>query len=435
MNETAPTPYASDGFHVLVKPIGPICNLRCAYCFYLEKEELYDPDESWRMTDETLERFTRQYIAGQPPGVTEMNFAWQGGEPTLMGVDFFRRAVALQKRVAEELGRPGLRITNALQTNATLLDDPWGRFLHEESFLVGVSIDGPEAIHNRYRFDAQGRGSFDAVMAGLEVLKRHKVDYNALTVVQSDNAEHPVEVYDFLVDAGFQFHQYISIVEREGDSGVSDRSVRPEQLGRFFCRLFDRWLERDHVGEIYVQLFDMMLGVVMGYPPSLCVHTPTCGRAVALEHNGDLYSCDHWVFPENHLGNIATTPLAEMVDGDFQTTFGRDKFDKLTRECRACPYLRYCHGLCPKDRIATSSSGQPGHPYLCAGYKMFYKHSLPVFEKMARCLRLRRPARDYKIIDQFRPPAPPRPRGGVGRNDPCPCGSGKKYKKCCGRGR
>ncbi|NLF31086.1 MAG: anaerobic sulfatase maturase [Planctomycetes bacterium] len=433
MSDATATPCASNGFHVLVKPIGPICNLRCAYCFYLEKEQLYGPGESWRMTDETLERFTRQYIAGQPPGASEVNFAWQGGEPTLMGVDFFRRAVALQKRAAEELGRPGLRISNALQTNATLLDDQWGRFLHEENFLVGVSIDGPQPLHDRYRLDVQGRGTFDAVMAGLEVLKRHQVEYNALTVVQADNAAHPVEVYDFLVDAGFQFHQYIPIVERDGETGVSGRSVSPAELGRFFRGIFDRWLQREHVGEVYVQLFDMMLGVAVGYPPSLCVHGPTCGRAVALEHNGDLYSCDHWVFPENRLGSIADTTLAAMVDGGFQTAFGRDKFDRLTAECRACPYLRYCHGLCPKDRIATSPAGESGHPYLCAGYRAFYSHSLPVFEKMARCLRLRRPARDYKVIDQLRPPAAPVPRGGVGRNDPCPCGSGRKYKKCCGQ--
>jgi len=427
------TRQADRPFHVLIKPIGPICNLACEYCFYLGKEQLYPSGESWRMTDEVLANLTRQYIAGQPTGANEVNFAWQGGEPTLMGLDFFRRAVELQKSVAAELGRPGLKITNALQTNATLLDDEWGRFLHDEGFLVGVSIDGPEHLHNRYRLDRDGAGTFDAVMRGVDALRRRNVEYNALTVVQADNANHPEEVYDFLVDAGFTFQQYISIVERLDGGGVSDRTVAPQQFGRFLCGVFDRWLQREDVGTIYVQLFDMMLGVVIGYPASLCVHARTCGHAVALEHNGDLYSCDHWVFPANHLGNIAESTLADMVQSEQQRRFGQDKFDTLTRYCRECEYLRFCHGACTKDRFATSPTGEANQQYLCQGYRMFYSHSIPIFEKMAQCLRMRRPAGEYKTIGRKTPEASRPPAGAVGRNDPCPCGSGLKYKKCCGK--
>jgi len=429
MSESLPIEQARGPFHVLVKPIGPICNLRCEYCFYLTKKEMFAPDESFRMTDETLETLVRQYIGAQPDGTREINFGWQGGEPTLMGVDFFRRAVELQKQYA----RPGMTIGNGLQTNGTLLDDEWGRFLREENFLVGISIDGPKELHNRYRLDARGRGTFEEVMGGLEVLQRHKVEYNVLTVVQGDNAEHPREVYDFIADTGTTFLQLIPIVEGLGDGEVTDRSVGPEPFGRFMVGLFDRWLEREHVGKIFIQQCDMMLAIVMGYPAPLCCHAATCGRSTALEHNGDLYSCDHWVYPENLLGNVATASMAEMVDGEFQTAFGRDKSAKLPGYCRRCPHLRYCYGACPKDRLATTPDGEPGLAYLCKGYRMFYQHSLPVFEKMAECLRAGRPASDYKHADSPAPPSPTpaRPQAPVGRNAPCPCGSGKKYKKCC----
>jgi len=417
-------------FHVLVKPIGPTCNLRCSYCFYLKKQEIYPFGEQWRMTEGVLEEFTRQYIVGQPKDTTEVNFAWQGGEPTLLEVDFYRRAVQLQR----EHARPGMRVTNSLQTNGTLLDDDWGRFLREEGFLVGLSVDGPSERHNRYRLDRRGQGSFDAVMNGLEVLKRHGVAFNALTAVQRDNADHPEQVYDFLVDGGFGFIQFIPIVVWLPDGAVSPDSVEPAQFGRFLNGVFDRWLQREHVGRVFVQLFDVTLGLVMGHPAALCVHGKTCGRAVVLEHNGDVYGCDHWVLPTHRLGNILAKPLAEMVDGEQQTAFGRAKFDGLPTCCRGCEFLCHCHGACPKDRMPRTPATTGGLQYLCEGYRQFYRHSLEVFGRMAQCLRTGRPAKDYRSIhDPPTPAARHGPAGRTGRNDPCPCGSGLKFKKCCGR--
>lgn len=415
-------------FHVLAKPIGAICNLACEYCFYLEKEQLYPDTRSFRMSAETLEHFTRQYIEGQPENAPEVNFAWQGGEPTLMGVKFFQRAVELQ----EQYKRPGLRISNSLQTNGILLDDEWGVFLHEHNFLVGISIDGPEELHDRYRRDRKGRGSFRRVMAGLEAIKKHEVEFNTLTVVQNDNGDHPEMVYDFLKEIGSRFFQFIPIVEPEGDGKVSYRSVGPEQYGRFLNRVFDRWLEQEDVGTIFVRDFDMLLGLVMGQPSSVCVNAETCGRAAAIEHNGDLYSCDHFVNKEDLLGNVARQSLSEMIDGTQQTKFGQDKRDALPRCCRECQFLAYCYGGCLKDRIINAPDGEPGLNYLCAGYKLFYSYTLPVFERMAKCLRVGRPASDYQDIEAIVRDMAAAQGLAIGRNDPCPCGSGLKFKKCCG---
>ncbi len=460
-------------FHILIKPIGPLCNLDCSYCFYLEKKTLYPDSRSFHMSAEVLEAFTRQYIESQPQDAPEVNFAWQGGEPTLLKLDFFRRAVRLQKRYA----RPGLRVSNSLQTNGTLLDDDWGKFLKDENFLVGLSLDGPEKMHDRYRRDKRGQGSFKKVMRGLEVLKRHEVEFNTLTVVQADNANHPGAVYDFLEASGSRFFQFIPIVEhtrtefrvqssafkvepskrgtQNAERGtpplaagirISDRSAKPAQWGHFLNGIFDRWLEVNDVGRIFVQLFDMMLGLVMGYPASLCVHAETCGRAAALEHNGDLYSCDHFVHPDYRLGNIRAREgptLTAMVDGTRQQQFGRDKRD-APRYCRECKFRRYCYGACPKDRIALTPDGEEGLHYLCAGYRMFYAHTLPYWEKMAACLRQGRPASDWNSVQssefkvqgkggKARNSERRTPNSGRGRNSPCPCGSGRKFKKCCER--
>ncbi|UCH11690.1 MAG: anaerobic sulfatase maturase [Fidelibacterota bacterium] len=424
-------PVAGHPFHVLVKPIGPICNLSCDYCFYLEKEELYPNVGDFRMSRETLETFVREYLQSQPEGAPEINFAWQGGEPTLLGVEFFREVIELQ----EQYRRAGDRITNSIQTNGVLLDDEWGAFLAEHHFLVGLSIDGPEELHNRYRRDRKGGGSFQSVMGGLAFLQKHEVEFNTLTVVQADNGDHPEEVYDFLKEIGSRYFQFIPIVEPCGNGGVSERTVGPERYGRFLARTFDRWLEEEDVGEVFIRDFDMLLGLVMGQPSSVCVHAETCGQAMAMEHNGDLYSCDHFVTREDFLGNIAERPLVEVVNGEQQVRFGQDKRDTLPRYCRECRFLEYCHGGCPKDRICKTPDGEPGLNYLCAGYQHFYAHSLPVMEQMAKCLRVGRPARDYQDIetliqDEVRTQGIP-----VGRNDPCPCGSGRKYKKCCGRER
>lgn len=420
---------ASLPFHILCKPIGPICNLECEYCFYLSKKNLYPRGNKWRMTDEVLETYTRQYIECQPPGTAEVNFAFQGGEPTLMGVDFFRRALEFQAKYK----RPGMTISNALQTNGTLLDDEWGTFLHDNGFLVGISIDGTERIHNRFRLDRTGQGTWDKVMRGLDVLQRHKVEYNALVLTNSLNSCHPIEVYEFIKKKGVEFMQFIPLVELDHESGeLTHRSVDPKQWGNFLNRVFDRWRDGD-IGNIFVQHFDMMLGIVMGQPGTLCVHSPQCGRNVALEHNGDLYTCDHFVFPEYQLGNVMETPVNEMLDSDFQMTFGTDKKDKLPNYCRSCKFLNFCWGGCPGHRTDETPDGEPGLNHLCAGYKMFYSYSLPYFRAMAQALQMGRPASAYQQImhaNRNRAQAMASTRK-VGRNDPCPCGSGKKFKKCC----
>ncbi len=413
-------------FHILCKPIGPLCNLRCEHCFYLEKRSLYPRGERFRMSEASLERFTRQLIDSQPEGAREAAFAWQGGEPTLMGLDFFRRAVELQKRHAP----PELRVTNALQTNGTRLTPEWGRFLRDEGFLVGISIDGPPELHDRYRRDSRGRGSLERVLRGLEVLKRHQVEFNTLTCVQRHNGNHPQEVYRFLRDLGSRHMQFIPIVEHSAEGGVSQRSVHPRQLGRFLCTVFEGWRERD-VGEIFVQHFEMMLGIVMGHPASLCVHAERCGRHVAMEHNGDLFNCDHFVEPAHWLGNLMATPLRELLDSEQADRFGADKWEGLPQYCRRCRELHFCHGGCPAHRFDKAPGGEPGLNHLCEGYRLFYRHTLPVFDAMAAALRAGRPAADYGEFEARRDPSAASGNS-TSRNAPCPCGSGRKYKRCCG---
>lgn len=342
------------------------------------------------MNEATLERLTRLYITSQPLGVREVQFAWQGGEPTLMGIDFFRRAVALQKKYA----RPGLRVTNAFQTNGTLLDDDWARFFAEEDFLVGISIDGPEPLHNRYRSFPDGRGSFAAVMKGLEVLQQHRVEFNTLTCVQSDNAEHPLEVYRFLKEIGSTFMQFIPVMEPLPGGGVSEASLRGDQFGRFLLTIFEEWLKGD-IGRIFVQHFDVLLGILVQGVSALCAHAPVCGRALVVEHNGDVYACDHFVTPTHLRGNLKKDPLTRLVDCPQQKAFGLAKSSTLPRYCRECPYLFLCYGGCPAHRIAKTPDGEEGLNANCSGYRLFYASALPTLEKMAKALHAGRPARDW----------------------------------------
>lgn len=397
---------AKSTFHVLAKPIGPICNLDCEYCFYLKKEsEIYPGVRNFRMDDETLQTFVRSYIESQPPGMTEINFAWQGGEPTLMGVDFFRRAVELQQQFI----RPGQRVTNALQTNGTRLDDEWGIFLRENGFLVGISIDGPEALHDRYRPDKGGKGSFKKVMQGLELLHKHRVEFNTLTVVQEDNGKHPQEIYEFLRnECQSTFMQFIPIVEGVGKGMVSTRSVGKRQYGEFLVEIFELWRKQD-IGRIYVQLFEVLLGIAAGYPASLCVHKKTCGRAVALEHNGDLFSCDHFVYPKDLIGNIREVPMGELMESDMQRKFGDDKRDSLPKYCRDCEFLDYCNGGCPAHRHIKTPDGEEGLNYLCEGYKVIYEHADPYLKALAKAIQLGLPPQQY---EQFLPgnTQPPKPK-------------------------
>jgi uncharacterized protein len=429
-----------EAFHVLAKPTGPLCNLECTYCFYLEKEKLYPSTGSWSMTDDVLESFVRQYIEAQDvPAVT---FAWQGGEPTLMGVGFFRKAVELQRRYAN-----GKRIENSIQTNGVLLDDAWCEFLAAEHFLVGISIDGPRKMHDRYRVDKGGAPTFERVMKGLEFLQKHHVEFNTLTCVQKHNSGHPLEVYEFLKAIGSRFMQFIPVVERvaaasstedltlvvpssPAEARVAEWSVEPSQFGKFLCAVFDEWVRRD-VGCYYVQLFDVMLESWLGMEPSLCVFRTTCGDAVALEHNGDLYSCDHYVYPENRLGNIMETQLRTLMSSRAQRRFGSDKHDTLPAHCRNCEARFACGGECPKHRFMRTPGGEEGLNYLCAGYKMFLEHIDPFMRFMAAELRNERaPA---NVMDWIRKKdAADAVKMRPGRNDLCPCGSGRKYKKCCG---
>jgi uncharacterized protein len=429
----------------MTKPIGPICNLDCKYCFYLEKESLYGEEgrahPSWQMPDEVLESYIRQYIEQQE--IPEISFAWQGGEPTLLGVRFFRKVVALQHKYAN-----GKRILNALQTNGTLLDDEWGGFLADHGFLVGLSIDGPEELHDSYRVDKQGRPTFMQVMRGLEVLRRYGVDYNTLTVISRRNSEHPLEVYRFLKEIGSTFHQYIPLVERTASgplpsengliqialapppqrdsprAPVTEWSVESETYGRFLTAIFDEWVRRD-VGRTFVQLFDVALGIWAQAGVGLCVFAPTCGTALAMEHNGDVYACDHYVYPEYRRGNIMETPLRELVAAPAQRQFGQDKSDLLPRYCRRCEVQFACNGECPKHRFLRTPDGEWGLNYLCAGYKRFFTHIAPYMTTMTQLLRAGRPPAEIMPL-LAHPPA-----RAVGRNEPCPCGSGRKYKQCC----
>ncbi len=422
---------APPAFHLLSKPTGAICNLDCAYCFFLAKEMLY-PGSRFRMADDLLQNYIRQLIEShQTPEVT---IAWQGGEPTLMGLDFFRRSVDIARQVA----RPGMTIQHTIQTNGTLLNDEWAAFFKEHDFLVGISIDGPRAMHDAYRHDKGGAPTFDRVMRGLTFLKKHDVEWNALVTLNRANSNHPLEVYRFLRDeCGATFIQFIPIVERLHESGVpygnavTDRSVTAEQYGQFLIGVFEEWVRHD-IGRVYVQMFDVALANWYGEPPGLCVFSPTCGTALAMEHNGDLYSCDHFVEPAYRLGNIHQTHMIELVASAQQVKFGRDKFDTLPQYCLDCDVRFACHGGCPKDRFIATPDGEPGLNYLCAGYKRFFHHIDQPMQLMARLLQQdRAPAelmrwyaeRDHQwqaLLAQ------------TGRNDPCPCGSGKKFKHCHG---
>ncbi len=428
-------------FHVLAKPIGPICNLDCKYCFYLEKEVLYPRATQWEMPDDVLESFIRQYIEAQRSSI--ISFAWQGGEPTLLGVEYFRKVVALQKRYAN-----GKRIENAFQTNGILLNDEWARFFLDHGFLIGVSIDGPRELHDAWRVDKGGQPTFDRVMRGIEVLKRHNVQFNTLTAVQRTNSGHPKEVYRFLKDHGSGHIQLIPIAERISPRATEDGlvlvspafaeaahvapwSVEPLQFGRFLIGVFDEWVRHD-VGKVFVQLFDVSLEMWAGMESSLCVFRKTCGSALAMEHAGDVYSCDHFVYPKNRLGNIMSEPLASLVQSAEQQRFGEAKDTALPGYCRSCDVRFACNGECPKHRFAVTPDGEQGLNYLCEGYKMFFRHIDPYMRFMARELASERaPA---NVMGWIARQEAAQARRAIGRNDPCLCGSGKKFKHCCGRG-
>jgi uncharacterized protein len=426
---------APPAFHLLAKPTGAICNLDCAYCFFLDKEQFY-PGSQFRMSEELLEIYLQQLIESHQ--TNQVTIAWQGGEPTLMGLDFFRKAVAL----AEQYRRPGMTLEHTLQTNGTLLDDDWCAFFKENNFLIGISIDGPRDLHDTYRVDKGGGPTFDRVMRGLRLLQKHGVEYNILTAVNRVNAEHPLEVYRFLRDeAGTDWIQFIPVVERinsdgrtlyqEGDT-VTDRSVLPGQFGRFLSLIFDEWVQND-VGSVFVQTFEASLRNWLGMPASgMCVFNQTCGLGVALEHNGDLYACDHFVEPDYLLGNIQHQHMLELVASPQQRQFGLDKSSQLPQYCLDCDVRFACHGECPKNRFNLTPDGEPGLNYLCEGLKHFFHHVDYPMHIMAGLIRRGHPAPQVMDIlsqEQARWEAL---FARTGRNDLCPCGSGRKFKHCHG---
>ena len=401
-------------FHIMAKPHGPICNLDCTYCYYLEKENLYGKSgRDFRMSATVLEAYIRQYIEAQP--AQHVSFAWQGGEPTLLGIPFFERVLELQRRYAN-----GKTVDNAFQTNGTLLDDAWGEFLARNKFLIGLSVDGPEELHDFYRVDKGGKPTFQRVMRGLEVLKKHGVEFNTLTVINRKNSYSAGDVYRFLKQIGSKYLQFIPVVEQQAtapdpnglvllkpyarqETKVSEWSVESLQFGKFLSSIFDEWVRHD-VGRTFVQIFDVALESWAQVPQSLCVFAPKCGQALAVEHNGDLYSCDHFVYPENRLGNLLERTMSSMVESSQQARFGNAKEIGLPSDCRECDVRFACNGECPKHRFTTTSKGEYGLNYLCAGYKHFFHHIDPYMRFMANELKHdRAPARVMEWVRMFNP--------------------------------
>jgi uncharacterized protein len=419
---------APPAFHLLAKPSGAACNLDCAYCFFLDKESLY-PGSDFRMNPAVQEQFIRQLIESHQ--TDDVNIAWQGGEPTLMGLDFYRHSLEL----VEKYRRPGMRFLHTMQTNGTLLDDAWAEFFKEHNFLIGISLDGPRELHDVYRLDKGGKPTHDRVLRGLRLLQKHGVDYNILTTVNRVNGDYPLEVYQFLRDeAGTTWIQFIPVVERVPENAgspqeqgfpVSDRSVLPEQFGWFLSMIFDEWVRHD-VGSVFIQTFEATLRNWLGLNSSgMCVFNETCGTGLALEHNGDLYSCDHFVDPDYMLGNIQNEHLINMVASPIQRKFGLDKRDSLPGYCIDCSVKFACHGECPKNRFMASPEGEPNLNYLCEGYKDFFNHIGFSMKLMAGIIRRGRDAKEVMgILHQV--------YSNTNRLDPCPCGSGLKFKNCHG---
>lgn len=411
-------------FLIMAKPAGAICDLDCRYCYYLRKTELFPAGERFRMSDETLETYVRSFIESSPG--PEAHFVWHGGEPTLLGVAFYRRAVELQRRHA----RPGVTVINNLQTNGVALDDEWCDFLAAERFHVGLSIDGPASTHDACRGDKGGRPTHARVMRAYQLLGRHGIQPDALCTLNAVTAQHPAEVYRFFLDQGVRWLQFLPVVQRADDGGVSEWSVTPAALGDFLCAVFDEWVRHD-VGRIAVQTFEDAMRVAMGQPASLCTVSETCGRMLAMEHDGAVYACDHFVEPRHRIGDVASSSLAGLVDAPRQAAFGDAKRDALPRYCRECPVLAYCNGGCPKDRFAVTPDGEPGLHYLCAGFRRFYGHVAPHAARVAAIVRGGAAASTIMAELRAKEADAEAPWRAASRNGPCPCGSGRKYKQCC----
>lgn len=397
MNDNIANPFAKP-LYVMLKPAGAHCNLACKYCYYLEKNKLYPTAQRHLMSDEMLEQFTREYIEAQT--MNQVLFTWHGGEPLLRSIDFYRKALSLQQKYAG-----GRHIDNIIQTNGTLLTDEWCEFFAQNHWLVGISIDGPQPYHDHYRLTAAGKPSWKKVMQGIKLLKKHGVEWNAMAVVNAYNANHPLEFYRFFKENGCQFLQFTPIVERltrhedgrtlasladKDEISLSEASVAPEQWGYFLCAIFDEWVRKD-VGKIFVEIFDCTLANWMGISPGICAYSKECGHAGVMEHNGDVYSCDHFVFPEYKLGNIRDHSLIDMLYGEQQQEFSRLKHSSLPHQCKECDMEFACHGECPKNRFMKDKYGDSGLNYLCPGYYHYYQHVAPYMDYMKQELMAQRP--------------------------------------------
>lgn len=406
MNDNIANPFAKP-LYVMLKPAGAHCNLACKYCYYLEKNKLYPTAQRHLMSDEMLEQFTREYIEAQT--MNQVLFTWHGGEPLLRSIDFYRKALSLQQKYAG-----GRRIDNVIQTNGTLLTDEWCEFFAQNHWLVGISIDGPQPDHDHYRLTAAGKPSWKKVMQGIKLLKKHGVEWNAMAVVNAYNANHPLEFYRFFKENGCQFLQFTPIVERltrhedgrtlasladKNEISLSEASVVPEQWGYFLCAIFDEWVRKD-VGKIFVEIFDCTLANWMGISPGICAYSKECGHAGVMEHNGDVYSCDHFVFPEYKLGNIRDHSLIDMLYGEQQQEFSRLKHSSLPRQCKECDMEFACHGECPKNRFMKDKYGDSGLNYLCPGYYHYYQHVAPYMDYMKQELMSQRPPSNIMKVVQ-----------------------------------
>lgn len=406
MNDNIANPFAKP-LYVMLKPAGAHCNLACKYCYYLEKNKLYPTAQRHLMSDEMLEQFTREYIEAQT--MNQVLFTWHGGEPLLRSIDFYRKALSLQQKYAG-----GRRIDNVIQTNGTLLTDEWCEFFAQNHWLVGISIDGPQPDHDHYRLTAAGKPSWKKVMQGIKLLKKHGVEWNAMAVVNAYNANHPLEFYRFFKENGCQFLQFTPIVERltrhedgrtlasladKDEFSLSEASVAPEQWGYFLCAIFDEWVRKD-VGKIFVEIFDCTLANWMGVSPGICAYSKECGHAGVMEHNGDVYSCDHFVFPEYKLGNIRDHSLIDMLYGEQQQEFSRLKHSSLPRQCKECDMEFACHGECPKNRFMKDKYGDSGLNYLCPGYYHYYQHVAPYMDYMKQELMAQRPPSNIMKVVQ-----------------------------------
>ena len=406
MNDNIANPFAKP-LYVMLKPAGAHCNLACKYCYYLEKNKLYPTAQRHLMSDEMLEQFTREYIEAQT--MNQVLFTWHGGEPLLRSIDFYRKALSLQQKYAG-----GRRIDNVIQTNGTLLTDEWCEFFAQNHWLVGISIDGPQPDHDHYRLTAAGKPSWKKVMQGIKLLKKHGVEWNAMAVVNAYNANHPLEFYRFFKENGCQFLQFTPIVERltqhedgrtlasladKDEISLSEASVAPEQWGYFLCAIFDEWVRKD-VGKIFVEIFDCTLANWMGISPGICAYSKECGHAGVMEHNGDVYSCDHVVFPEYKLGNIRDYSLVDMLYGEQQQEFSRLKHSSLPRQCKECDMEFACHGECPKNRFMKDKYGDSGLNYLCPGYYHYYQHVAPYMDYMKQELMSQRPPSNIMKVVQ-----------------------------------